>query len=132
MTDDEFFITYSDAVIGLLADYALSPEFKHLKFRVTRNDAFNYVILYFSTDAPFSDYPISVRFGDSKFWLSYTTWDIPLTQSKQHEFAVDNLDALRAHLEPLKPFIVDMYQDIAVQWEDIMSEIENGDHGEDE
>jgi hypothetical protein len=112
LDDAAFFTAHSDAVIGLLASYALSPEFAKLKFRVTRNDAFNYIMLYFSTEVPFSDYEISVALREAKFWLAYTTWDKATKRSERHRLTFDDLAALRAELERLKPFIAEVYREM--------------------
>jgi hypothetical protein len=130
MNDEEFFAAHSDSVIALLASYALSPEFSKLKFRVTRNDAFYYVMLYFSTDMPFSDYEISIRFSDSQYVLAYTTWDMNTHISERHQFAFDDLAALRARLKHLKPFIVDVYEHIIADWKSAFEELED-EEGED-
>jgi hypothetical protein len=130
MNDDAFYNAHADAVIAVLASYAVSPEFSKLKFRVTRNDAFNYIMLYFSTDMPFSDYEISVALRESRFLLAYITWDMATKRVQKHRLAVDDVAALRGKLEGLTPFIVEVYKNIAADWKAAFDEL-NREEGED-
>lgn len=123
----DFYTDHADEVISALEEFARSKEFAPLRFRVARNDAFEYVILYLNDNSPFSmfsrDYTIDIRLADSQFILHYLAFDEAYTAHKR-EFTFDTIGEVAAHIAPLKPMIARVFDRIRADWQIALDELD--------